>query len=353
MGLFGFIKGQMLEIVELIDERQDVLVHRFTMQKRERIMNSSTLVVRPSQVAVFVHKGQICDIFTPGTYKLATENIPIITKLLSLPTGFDSPIKAEIYFVSTKQINGIKWGTQNPIMIRDEEFGNVRLRSFGVFSFKVNNPRKFMEEAFGTNAIFTKDNIINHLKPAILQSFADSVAESKISALDLAAEYVEFSETIKHNCKPAFDNFGLKISSLIIENISLPEELEKALDERSKLGMFADRMGTYTQIAAADALKDMAKNEGGAGAFVGMGAGMGTGMGLGGLMANSLANAKDQPKQKQQDKKVCSNCNSNIKSSAKFCPECGEVQKQNKHCTNCGTEIKASAKFCPECGEKQ
>ncbi len=353
MGLFGFFRRQMLEVIEWLDNDQNTMAYRYPLTKKDEIMNSSSLVVRPGQVAMFVHKGEICDIFTPGTYSLATENIPIITKIMALPTGFNSRIKAEVYFVNTKQINGVKWGTQNPIMIRDDEFGNVRLRSFGVFSFKVQNPRKFMEEAFGTNALFTKDNIVGHLKPAILQTFADSVAESKISALDLASHYSDFSKIIKADCKPHFDNFGLKLSSFIIENISLPEALENALDERSKLGMFSDKMGTYTQMAAAEALKSMAKNEGGAGAFVGMGAGLGTGAGLGSVMGQALASAQDKPKTKKVSKKTCSKCKAEIRSNAKFCPECGELQKKVKHCTSCGAEIKSSAKFCPDCGEKQ
>ena len=155
----GFFKKQLLEVIEWNDDSKDTLVYRFPMNKREEIMNSSTLVVRPSQTAVFVHKGQVADVFAPGTYKLASENIPFLTKILSLPTGFNSPIKAEVYFINTKQFNGLKWGTQNPIMMRDKDFGNVRIRGFGTYSFKIVDVKKFMEEVFGTNSLYTVESV--------------------------------------------------------------------------------------------------------------------------------------------------------------------------------------------------
>ena len=195
MGLFSFAKKQLLSVLEWKDSSKDVLVYRHPVDNREEIMNSSTLIVRESQVAVFVHKGQIADVFGPGTYKLNTENIPFLTKLLSLPTGFDSRIKAEVYFVNTKQFMGQKWGTQNPIMLRDSELGMLRLRGFGVYSFKVEDVKTFMKEMFGTNEIYTVEDASNQLKPMLIQSISDAIAESKIQALDLAANYKEFSST--------------------------------------------------------------------------------------------------------------------------------------------------------------
>ncbi len=314
-------------------------------------MNSSTLVVRPSQVALFVHKGQICDVFAPGTYKLATENIPIITKLLSLPTGFESPIKAEIYYVNTKQITGVKWGTQNPIMMRDNDFGNVRIRAFGVYSFKVENAKEFMKEMFGTNALYKANDVCEQVKPMVVQGFTDAVAESKISALDLAANYKEFSQVIVETSKSEFEKFGLKLCSLVIENISLPEDVEKALDERTKLGVLSDKMGTYTQYQAANAMRDAAKNPNGNN-FAGMGMGISAGVGLGQVFTQTLANAKDEPRSTQGKTKKCSKCGAEVSSNAKFCPECGEKMPTNKFCTECGAKIEGNAKFCPECGAK-
>lgn len=354
MGLFNFAKKQLLSVIEWNDSTKDTLVYRFPLQKREEIMNSSTLVVRPSQVALFIHKGQICDVFAPGTYKLATENIPLLTKILSLPTGFDSPIKAEVYFINTKQMTGLKWGTQNPIMMRDAEFGNVRLRAYGIYSYKVQDAKKFMEEMFGTNELYTTAEVGEQMRPVIISGFSDAVAESKIGALDLAANYKEFSKSIVTASQPEFEKFGLKLCTLVVENISLPNEVEAALDERTKLGVMEDKMGTYTQYQAAQAMRDAAKNPSG-GNLAGLGIGLGAGAEMGAMFGEALASAKNKKREapaKPVATKTCPNCHAEIKSTAKFCPECGTKQSTKKHCIHCGAEAKSTAKFCPECGEK-
>ena len=344
----GFFKKQLLEVIEWKDESKDTIVYRFPMQKREEIMNSSTLVVRPSQTAVFVHKGQIADIFSPGTYKLATENIPFLTKMLSLPTGFNSTIKAEVYFINTKQFTGLKWGTQNPIMMRDADFGNVRLRGYGTYSFKVVDVRKFMEEVFGTNEIYTVADIESNNRPLIIQGMTDVLGEGKISALDLAANYKEFADKIKKQTNPEFLNLGMKLSSVVIENISLPEEVEKALDERTKLGMMEDRLDTYTRLKAADAMGDAAKNEGGG--FAGIGVGLGAGSALGHMFAENIK--QTHASSKPAGGKVCPKCGASISARAKFCSECGEKVPAKAFCPECGAEVKKNAKFCSECGKK-
>lgn len=352
MGLFNFVKKQLLSVIEWNDNSKDTLVYRFKLEKREEIMNSSTLVVRPSQVALFVHKGQVCDVFAPGTYKLATENIPILTKILSLPTGFNSPIKAEVYFINTKQMTGIKWGTQNPIMMRDNDFGNVRIRAYGVYSYKVNDPKKFMEEMFGTNELYTTADVGTQMKSVLLQGFADALGEGKFNALDLAANYKELGSMIVEKNSDEFARFGLKLCSVVIENISLPEEVEKALDERTKVGVMEDKVGTYTQLQAAQALRDAAQNTSG-GNLAGLGVGLGAGVGIGNVFADALASAKDKPKESgKQGTKECPVCHASMRATAKFCPECGNKMATTKHCPNCGSEVKSTAKFCPECGEK-
>lgn len=356
MGLFNFTRKQLLSVIEWKDSSKDTIVYRFPLQKRDEIMNSSTLIVRPSQIAVFVHKGQIADVFSAGTYKLSTENIPFLTKILSLPTGFDSPIKAEVYFVNTKQMTGQKWGTQNPIMMRDHEFGNVRLRAFGIYSFKVKDAKIFMEQMFGTNEVYTTQDVANQVRPMIVQAFSDVVAEKKINALDLASNYKEIGEGIIEQSQAEFEKFGLQLSGLIIENISLPEDVEKALDERTKLGVIEDKMGTYTQYQAANAMRDAAQNQS-SGNMAGLGVGLGAGVGMGEMFTEALKSAKNTPRKSTivEKTKNCNKCNAEIKSSSKFCPECGEKQeavKKTKHCTACGAEVKANAKFCSECGEK-
>lgn len=354
MGLFGlFSKKQLLKVIEWEDNSKDTIVYRYPLTDRDEIMNSSTLVVRPSQVALFIHKGEIADIFAPGTYKLSTENIPIITKLLALPTGGDSPIKAEIYYVNTKQFASNKWGTQNPIMMRDADFGNVRLRGFGIYSFKVDDAKLFMKEMFGTNQVYKLADVIEYLKPLIIEGVTDAIAESKISALDLAANYKEFGQTIVECAQPQFEKVGLKITNCVIENLSLPEEVEKALDERTKLGVLEDKMGTYTQMKAANAMEDAAKNTSG-GNMAGLGIGLGAGSAIGNMFANNL-NTTNVPKvenaPKQQNTKKCAECGEIMPANAKFCPSCGAKQEA-KFCAECGAKLEAGAKFCPNCGKK-
>jgi len=347
MGLFNFMKKQLLEVIEWEDNSKDTLVYRFPLTDREEIMNSSTLVVRPSQCAVFIHKGQIADVFAPGSYKLSTENIPFLTKLLSLPTGFNSPIKAEVYFVNTKQFTGQKWGTQNPIMMRDKEFGNIRLRGFGVYAFKVDDVKVFMQEVFGTNQVYKVADIEEQCKPMLIQGIADAIAESKIDALDLAANYKEFSSQILECSQPEFKKLGIKLTSVVIENLSLPEEVEKALDERTKMGVIEEKMGTYTQYQAANAMRDAANNPSG-GNLAGLGVGLGAGTALGQVFANNLA-TENKPKE-AKNTTTCIKCGAKIKEGAKFCPECGA--RQGNVCPKCGATLKPNAKFCPECGEK-
>ena len=353
MGLFGlFSKKQLLKVIEWQDSSKDTLVYRYPLTDRDEIMNSSTLVVRPSQVALFVHKGEIADIFAPGTYKLSTENIPLITKMLALPTGGDSPIKAEVYYVNTKLFASNKWGTQNPIMMRDADFGNIRLRGFGVYSFKVDDAKLFMKEMFGTNQIYKLDDVADYLKPLIIEGVTDAIAESKISALDLASNYKEFGVKIVECAQPQFTKVGLKLENCVIENLSLPEDVEKALDERTKLGVLEDKMGTYTQMKAANAMEEAAKNTSG-GNMAGLGIGLGAGSAVGSIFANNLSTA-NMPKAQNKTKaktKTCASCGETIDADAKFCSNCGAKQEA-KFCAECGEKLGASAKFCPNCGKK-
>lgn len=368
MGLF---RKQLLSVLEWKDDSKDTVVYRHPVEKREEIMNSSTLVVRESQVALFVHKGEIADVFGPGTYKLTTENIPFLTKLLSLPTGFESRIKAEVYFVNTKQFIGQKWGTQNPIMMRDADFGTIRLRGYGTFSYKVDDAKTFMKEVFGTNGIYKVSDLSEQCKSLLIQNISDAIGESGVSALDLVANYKEIANKIIECSQKEFLSMGLKLCQVVVENLSLPEEVEKTLDERSKLGILGDKMGTFAQYQAAQAMRDAAQNPSG-GNLAGLGVGLGAGTQMGGLFANSIASAKDElPKKKcvkcgasiSDNTKYCPECGAsqNIKcpkcgegvaSGAKFCPNCGEKILSQKTCPKCGKQLNSNAKFCPECGEK-
>ncbi len=355
----GWFKKQLLDVIEWKDASNDILVYRYPLTDREEIMNSSTLVVRESQVAMFIHKGEIADVFGPGTYKLATENIPFLTKMLSLSTAGNSRIKAEVYFVNTKRFMGLKWGTQNPIMMRDVDFGNIRLRGYGTFAIKVSDPTKFMRECFGTNAIYRVNDISTQYKSSLIQLLTDVIGESKLSALDLAANYKELGKMVEEHAKTEFEPLGLQVSNFVIENLSLPEDVEKMLDERTKMGVIEDKMGTYTQFKAANAMGDIAKNPSGGG-LAGLGVGLGAGANMGELFADSVAGAKNK---RRQVTVQCIKCGASIPGKSKFCPECGATQvltcpkcgepisKGSKFCVNCGEKLEVSEKVCPKCGK--
>lgn len=345
MGLFNKVKKQLLAVIEYKNEDKNQMVYRYPLKERDEIMNQSTLVVRESQVAIFVHKGTICDVFNPGTYKLTTDNIPFLTKLLSLPTGFNSPIKAEVYFVNTRQFTGLKWGTQNPVMLRDADFGNIRVRGYGIYSMRVKDAKTFLREMFGTNSSYGVEDVGMQTKPMLLSGLTDTIGESKVSALDLASKYKELAEDVVTHSQESFNTFGLELCSFVIENLSLPEDVEKALDERTKIGVMEDKIGTYTRLKAADALKDAANNPNGNN-MAGLGVGLGAGAQMGNLFASSLSGENPV----KENTATCNNCGAKIRKNAKFCPECGA--KQGYSCPVCGAEVKKTSKFCPECGTK-
>ena len=348
---FGFIRSQLLKVIEYKDETQNTLVYRYPMEGRE-IMNGSALTVRESQVAIFVHKGQIADIFEPGYYKLKTENLPVLTKLLSWKYGFDSPFKAECYFINTKQFTDQKWGTVNPIMMRDKDFGMVRIRGFGKYSFRVMDPEVFLKELFGTNSTFQTEDINEYLRSMVIQGITDAIAESKIAALDLAAQYRELSQFVGKEMNAEFEKIGLSLTNVIIENISLPEEVEKNMDTRTSMGVMGDKMNEFMQFQAAHAMRDAAQNEGSG--LAGAGVGLGAGLGIGNVFQQAIQ-GMNQPKPAAApaaETVSCPKCGAAVKKGAKFCPECGAKMAMTVPCPKCGAEISAKAKFCPECGAK-
>lgn len=373
MGLFDFIKGELINVIEWTDDSTNNIVYKFPVRNAQ-IKMGAQLTVRQSQVAIFVNEGQIADVFTPGRYELTTANMPVLTTLKSWKYGFNSPFKAEVYFVNTKQFTNQKWGTSNPIMMRDQEFGMLRLRSYGIYSFKVEDPVILLNEAFGTNSSFNTEDITGHLKRVVISGLSDLLAESKIPAIDLAMYYDELSQKAKEKMDIKFKSFGLTLKSFIIENISLPEEVEKVMDKRTSMGVLGN-LDKYTQYQAAEAIRDAAQNEGS-----GL-SGAGVSLGAGAALGNIMTNAFNQKPGKSQDEVVtCSNCKTsvsknskfcnscgtsmkpqsvpcvkcgvNIKQNSKFCAECGSPQDIEKHCSACGAKMKPSSKFCPECGQK-
>lgn len=368
--------NQFIEVIEWLDSSQDTLVYRFPVYQQE-IKNGAQLIVRESQAAVFVFEGQVADVFTPGRYSVEGGNTPILSKLGAWKYGFNSPIKSEVYFVNTKQFTEMKWGTSNPIMLRDADFGIVRLRAFGAYSLRVADPAGFIREIAGTNAHFQTEDIDGQLKRAIVTEFSDALGELKIPALDLAAQYKEVGEAIRGKINEDFSSYGLEVTKFYVENISLPPEVEAAMDKRASMGALGDAQ-KYMQFQAADALRDAAQNEGGG---AGLGAGLGAGFAVGGQMANAFgANPQGQQmgapaaatvacpacgKQNNPSAKFCADCGgkmevvsvpcvkcgAKLREGAKFCSECGSSQEKQK-CTGCQAELAPGAKFCAECGTK-
>ncbi len=369
--------NQFIEVVEWLDDTTDTLVYRFPVAGQE-IKNGAQLIVRESQAAVFVFEGQVADVFSPGRYTIDGGNTPILSKLGAWKFGFNSPFKSEVYFVNTKQFTDMKWGTSNPIMLRDADFGIVRLRAFGAYSLRVADPSEFIKQIAGTNAQFQTEDIDVQLKRAIVTEFSNAVGEMKIPALDLAAQYKEIGEQIRVKINEEFKAYGLEVTKFYVENVSLPPEVEAAMDKRSSMGALGDAQ-KYMQFQAADALRDAAQNEGGG---AGLGAGLGAGFAVGGQMANAFGQqagggsgggggqAAGVPcpscgKQNAAGVKFCSDCGgkmeiakvpcvkcgAELREGAKFCSECGATQEKAK-CSNCQFELAPGAKFCPECGTK-
>ncbi len=291
MALWDKLRGELIDIVEWIDETRDTMVWRFPRHENE-IKNGARLIVRESQVAAFVNEGSLSDIFqTPGTFTLSTQNLPILSTMRGWKHGFESPFKAEVYFVSTRVFTDRKWGTKNPIMLRDAEFGPTRLRAFGSFAIKVSDPATFIKQVVGTGGRFTVGEIGDQLRDMLTARFADVLGESKIPVLDLAGNYDELGRFLTQRIAPDFEPFGLQIVALMVENISLPPDVEAALDKRTSMGVMGD-LQKYTQYQTATAIGDAANNPSG---LAGAGAAMGAGFAMAGQMGQALSAPSAQP----------------------------------------------------------
>ncbi|EAQ02718.1 hypothetical protein OB2597_15090 [Pseudooceanicola batsensis HTCC2597] len=282
MGILDFLSGQFIDVIHWTDDTRDTLVWRFEREGHE-IKYGAKLTVREGQSAVFVHEGQLADVFTPGLYMLETNNMPIMTSLQHWDHGFRSPFKSEVYFVSTNRFTNLKWGTKNPIMARDPEFGPVRLRAFGTYSVRVTDPGRFLVEIVGTDGEFTMDEISFQIRNIIVQEFSRVIASSGIPVLDMAANTADLGKLVAREISGTITEYGLELPELYIENISLPPAVEEVMDKRTSMGIVGD-LNKYTQFSTAEAMTAAAKNPGGDG---GIGAGLGMGMGM--AMANQMA----------------------------------------------------------------
>ncbi len=283
MGIFDFLSGEFIDVIHWVDDTRDTMVWRFERHGHE-IKYGAKLTVREGQAAVFVHEGQLADVFTPGLYMLETNNMPIMTTLQHWDHGFQSPFKSEIYFINTTRFTDLKWGTKNPIMLRDPEFGPTRIRAFGTYSTRVTDPAKFLTEIVGTDGEFTMDEISYQIRNIIVQSFSRIIAGSGIPVLDMAANTADLGKLVAAEISAVVAEYGLTIPEFYIENISLPPAVEEALDKRTSMGLAGD-LGKFTQYSAAEAMTAAAKNPGGAGGGMGAGIGAGLGMAMAGQMA--------------------------------------------------------------------
>jgi membrane protease subunit (stomatin/prohibitin family) len=295
MGLFDSLRGELIDIIEWTDDSRDTIVWRFPRHDNEIKMNAK-LVVRESQAAVFINEGQLADVFTPGTYTLETRNLPILSTLKGWKYGFDSPFKAEVYFVNTRQFTDFKWGTKNPVLVRDPEFGAVRIRAFGAYAIRVIDPATLLRESAGTDAQFRTDEIENWLREKVIGAFAPAIASARIPVLDMAIHQDQIGEQLKSAISEKLAPLGLEVPSFTISNISLPKEVEEAIDKRASIGMVGD-LGAYTQFQAANALEDAAQNGGGAADAMSLGAGMAMGNQMAANMAAQQQAYQQQPQQ--------------------------------------------------------
>jgi membrane protease subunit (stomatin/prohibitin family) len=334
MSLRDFISKQWIDVIDWTEPEDGILAYRYPMQDRE-IQNGGKLTVRDSQLAVFVNEGKVADAFPPGLYTLNTNTLPILTYLKNWDKKFQSPFKSDVYFFSSRIQTDQHWGTQNPITIRDKEFGAIRLRGFGIYSFHIADAKSFYSKISGTRDIYHVADLEGQLRNTIIAKMTDAFAASQVPFLDMAASQGAIAEKITEQLKPAFTDYGLSLDTFVVENLSLPDELQKVLDQRISMNVLGD-MGKFTQYQVGQAIPIAAGNEGGG--AVGIGAGLGAGVAMGQAMMDA------------------------VKQSTAGTPGGGgaapaaagaAASATTKFCSECGKPIPRTSKFCPECGKPQ
>ena len=333
-----------LEVIEWFDESGKELVHRIPEKGSGEIKWGAQMTVRESQAAVFFYNGKAYDAFGAGRHTLKTANIPILTKVLSLPWGMTSPLRAEVYFVNMKVFPNLKWGTRDPVAFRDSELGLIRLRAFGVFNIQVLQPVLLVNTLVGTQGIFTTDAIEEYLNRVIVSRFNDFMGNHIDTIFNLPARYEELAEGLKKALEEDFSHFGLGLSQLYINSITPPPEVQQAIDDKSRLGVFDD-LNKLLKMKAAMAMETASQSQGQAGA--------GLGMGMGFMMPAMFAEAfKTAPSQQTaaSDTFTCPDCQQNVSKEAKFCPYCGHQIVVFQQCSQCGKNLPPNAKFCVQCG---
>ena len=319
MTLKQFLGKQFIAVIQWNEPEDGILAYRYPLLDME-IQNGGQLTVRESQMAAFVNEGKIADIFGPGLYTLNTRNLPLLTDLKNWDKAFESPFKSDVYFFATRLQIDQKWGTATPITIRDKEFGAVSLRGYGIYSYRISDPRTFFTQISGTRDKYFVYDLEGQLRETIIARMTDIFANSDVSFLDMTANQAALGGKILEQMKPAFTALGLELNQFTVENISLPDELQKVFNQRIGMNMVGD-LGRYTQYAAAESMPIAAANSGGA---AGMGMGLGAGAAVGQAMMSSLKSATDSAASPLPH--FCTQCGKPIPASAKFCPECGKAQ---------------------------
>ena len=335
MSLRSFFSKQFIDVIHWTEPAENILAYRFPMQDME-IQNGAVLTVRDSQAALFVNEGRIADVLGPGNYKLTTQTLPLLTNLMNWDKAFESPFKSDVYFFSTRLRVNQKWGTATPITIRDREFGAVRLRGYGIYAYRLADVKTFHRDISGTRDVYLTSDLEGQLRNTIVGRVTDTFAESQVPFLDMAANQVELAEKIAEHLRPSFAALGLALESFVVENLSLPEELQKLLDQRIGMNMVGD-LNRYTQFQAAQSLTIAAANEGSGGA--GIGAGLGAGMAMAQTMMNAMKPAVASPEPPA--------------AAAPPAPRESAPVGEAKFCLDCGKSIPGRSKFCPECGAAQ
>ena len=346
MGLFEKIRAEFIDIVEWRDQEPGVLVYRFERDEHE-IKMGAQLTVRPGQRAVFVNEGQIADVFEAGRHTLETQNLPILATLKGWKYGFHSPFKAEVYFLNATEQLDRKWGTATPVILRDADFGMVRLRARGNFSYKLSADREMISRLVGARQAYRVDDIEGQLRAKAISSFTDALGELKIPMLDLQAQYDEIGGSMKEKLSGFFAGLGLEMLGFVLENVTVPEEVEKAMDQRASMGAVGN-MNQFAQYQAAQALRDAAGNPGMAGNMMGMM--------VGGQLASGMGEVLKQtaPASSAAVGKPCLKCSAPVADGAKFCGACGAtVGIAGGTCVKCHAALAEGAKFCSACGSPQ
>ncbi len=352
-----------IDLIEYVDENPNELAHRIPEYGSGEFRLGSQCVVRESQRAVFYRDGKALDVLPPGRHTLSTANIPILSDLLGIPFGSKSPFRAEVYYVNVREFTDMKWGTQQPVLFRDKEFGMIRIRAFGTYSLMVKDPTLFLVQVVGTRSTYTTSDIEDYLRSIIINEFNDMLGETLTSLLDVQAMSLDLAVAAEHALADDFQRLGLELRSFQISAITPPDEVQERIDQRSSMGILGD-MRTYTQFQTAEAIGNMGEGgEGGGGGSLTEGAGLGAGLGVGMAMGEALRDAmRNDPNQGQSGQQVqpatpaasgsrfCPNCGQAVPVGAKFCPHCGHNLQTTGSCPKCQTVNAPGSKFCQNCG---